>query len=406
MAVWANQATAPDRWSPSMFWLLGLCAFTSMAAMRLCDAMLPALAEDFEVTTGQASHAISGFALAYGVLQLFYGLMGQRYGPARVMGYACCASTIGSVAAALAPSLPWLVAGRILTGATAAGIVPMAMAWVGSHIPYSARSMALAKLSGAVVCGMMFGQLFGALAAALFDWRLAFAAVGLAFLLNGMALCQRIRVSSSPSPSVASIGTCCAQRPIRHVLSRPWARVVLIVTGLEGALALGAVSFIPTHMQANFHMTPLAAGAIVVFYGLGGLFYSCCACRLLQRRGEAAQACLAGACLGLAWAAMAWATHWAWFMPACWLAGLGFYALHNTLQTQATQMAPAMRSMAVSLFVCTLFVGQAAGVMAAAWVVDHLGPSMVFCISSAGLVVLTGMFAWRLHRRSRPLADA
>ncbi|RMX18444.1 hypothetical protein EBQ34_01540 [Vandammella animalimorsus] len=58
-----------------MFWLLGLCAFTSMAAMRLCDAMLPALAEDFGGTTGQPSHAISGFALAYGLLQLFYSLI-------------------------------------------------------------------------------------------------------------------------------------------------------------------------------------------------------------------------------------------------------------------------------------------------------------------------------------------
>lgn len=167
-----------------------------MAAMRLCDAMLPALAEDFGVSTGQASYAISGFAVAYGVLQLFYGLMGERYGTVQVVGYASCASAIGCVAATLAPSLAWLVAGRILMGATAAGIVPMAMAWVGSHFSYSERSGALAKLSGAVVCGMMFGQLFGALAAVLFDWRLAFASTGLAFLLSGMALCQRVRADA------------------------------------------------------------------------------------------------------------------------------------------------------------------------------------------------------------------
>ncbi|WP_347484860.1 MFS transporter [Vandammella animalimorsus] len=407
MAAWENQATAPDC-SLSMFRLLGVCAFTSMAAMRLCDAMLPALAEDFGVSTGQASYAISGFAVAYGVLQLFYGLMGERYGTVQVVGYASCASAIGCVAAALAPSLAWLVAGRILMGATAAGIVPMAMAWVGSHFSYSERSGALAKLSGAVVCGMMFGQLFGALAAALFDWHLAFASTGLAFLLSGMALCQRVRADANASTgqSLAGVSAYCTQRPIRHVLSHPWARVILIVTGLEGALALGALSFIPAHMQACFHMTPLAAGAIVAFYGLGGLFYSCCACRLLHHGGEVAQTCFGGACLGLAWAAMAWASHWAWFVPACWLAGLGFYALHNTLQTQATQMAPTVRSTAVSLFVCTLFVGQSAGIMAAAWIVDRLGLSTVFFISSSGFVVLTGLLAWQLQQRPRPLAEA
>ena len=36
--------------------------------------------------------------------------------------------------------------------------------------------------------------------------------------------------------------------------------------------------------------------------------------------------------------------------PAIALIGLGFYMLHNTLQTNATQMAPEARGLAVSLF--------------------------------------------------------
>ena len=60
-------------------------------------------------------------------------------------------------------------------------------------------------------------------------------------------------------------------------------------------------------------------------------------------------------------------------MPSAWLAvpaialiGLGFYMLHNTLQTNATQMAPEARGLAVSLFAFALFTGQSVGVALAA----------------------------------------
>src|SRR5688572_9536313 len=80
-------------------WLLSLCAFASMACMRVCDAMLPSLVTEFSTTTGQAARAISGFTLAYGVLQLFYGPLGDRHGKVRVVGFATLACTVGCVAA-------------------------------------------------------------------------------------------------------------------------------------------------------------------------------------------------------------------------------------------------------------------------------------------------------------------
>ena len=48
--------------------------------------------------------------------------------------------------------------------------------------------------------------------------------------------------------------------------------------------------------------------------------------------------------------------------PCMFVAGLGFYMLHNTLQVQATQMAPERRGASVSLFAFCYFCGQAMGV--------------------------------------------
>ena len=41
--------------------------------------------------------------------------------------------------------------------------------------------------------------------------------------------------------------------------------------------------------------------------------------------------------------AIAFAPAWGWAVPACMVMGLGFYMLHNTLQVNATQMAPERR---------------------------------------------------------------
>ena len=110
---------------------------------------------------------------------------------------------------------------------------------------------------------------------------------------------------------------------------------------------------------------------------------------------------LGGVCLAIAFAAVAFAPSWTWALPACFVAGFGFYALHNTLQTHATQMAPAARGTAVSLFACVLFLGQSLGVLLAAWVVDHSSSAIVFALSALGLLLLANVFAFLVGRQAR-----
>jgi YNFM family putative membrane transporter len=385
-----------------MLWLLGTCAFASMASMRVCDAMLPSLAAEFSTTTGQAARTISGFALAYGVLQLFYGPLGDRHGKLRVVGFATLACTAGSATAAFSPSLDWLVASRILSGMAAAGIIPLTMAWIGDSVAYEGRQEVLAKLLGATVFGMICGQWLGGLVTELLGWRSAFVMLALIFLISGAMLVRLASGLASPgSGDFGSVG-----RRALDVLVRPWARTVLFVTCIEGALAFSAIAFIPSHLHATFDLTMPTAGAIVALYGVGGLLYSRCARVLLRRFGETGLANIGGVCMGLAFATIAFTPSWLLALPACLVAGFGFYALHNTLQTNATQMAPAVRGTAVSLFACVLFLGQSLGVLFAAWVVDSFSSSMVFASSALGLMLLGGAFAFLVGQHNRQLREA
>jgi predicted MFS family arabinose efflux permease len=391
-----------DRLSRKMLWLLSTCCFTSMATMRVCDSLLPSLQAEFGVSTGSAAQTISAFALAYGVMQLFFGPLGDRFGKVRVISFATLACTLGNVGATFAFEIDQLLIARVVSGAAAAGIVPLTMAWIGDTVPYERRQEVLAKLLGATVFGMIAGQWLGALLAQSFNWRVSFALLSAISLLAGtLVMFDR----SDRSTMKHSTGNRFGHRAL-EVLSVPWARVVLLVTFIEGALAFSALSFIPSFLHSTFD-TPMAeAGGIVALYGVGGLLYSKWARPLVQRLGESALARLGGGCLAISYGVLASLGMWQWAMPACALAGFGFYALHNTLQTHATQMAPSARGTAVSLFSCALFFGQSLGVLGASWLVDHFSARPVFISSAFGLFLLAMAFSALIARRSARLAQA
>jgi predicted MFS family arabinose efflux permease len=88
---------------------------------------------------------------------------------------------------------------------------------------------------------------------------------------------------------------------------------------------------------------------------------------------------------------------WPAAVPAVLLLGGSFYLLHNTLQTRATEMAPAARGSAISAFAFCLFFGQAVGVAGAGLLVELAGYRAVFIIAGVGLAVLASWFARRLE---------
>lgn len=390
----SKQAASTQR---SVFWLVSSCAFTSMASMRICDAMLPALSQEFSISAGQAASAISAFALAYGVLQLLYGPLGDRLGKTRVIGAATLACSLGSAMVAWAGSFEWLVLSRALSGAAAAGIIPLTMAWIGDTVAYEERQPVLARLLGATVFGMICGQWAGGLLADVLGWRSAFWGLTLVFCASGVMLLQR----ACAEPNLAAAASGGVLRAYQSVLQTTWAQVVLLVTAIEGALAMSALAFIPSYLHLRFGLAMPVAGGLVALYGIGGLLYSRAAKWMLSRWGEQGLARLGGVATGLAYCSIAVAPSWQWVPPACLLAGFGFYALHNTLQTNATQMSPTHRGTAVSLFACSLFLGQALGVVAAGWVTDHFSPRAVFAVSGLGLLVLGLVFAAAVQRRAR-----
>ena len=385
--------------------LLGLAGFASMASMRICDPMLVVLSQEFQVTTGDASAVVSVFAVVYGVLQLFYGPLGERFGKLRVVSLAVLACALFSAITALSMNLPMLVIMRGFMGAAAAGIIPLSMAWVGDQVPYERRQETLAKLMSATVLGMMSGLWFGGFAADTVGWRGAFVVLAVMFGVAAVLLLRRLYQQAkreaqlqTQSVPLAAPGLWAAFRLTGQLLGTPRVRWVLGVTAAEGALVFGALAFMPTHLHQQFGLSVVAAGSVMMVYGVGGLLYSQMARRWLAWLGErglvrTGAALVAVGLLVLAWGSGVWLG-----MLSCLTTGLGFYMLHNTLQVQATQMAPAARGSAVTLFACSLFFGQSTGVLIMAQSVDMGWLAYAFTAAAVGVTGL-GVLVYRLVGR-------
>lgn len=97
---------------------------------------------------------------------------------------------------------------------------------------------------------------------------------------------------------------------------------------------------------------------------------------------------------------MALAASPVWYLApaACLLLGFGYYLLHNTLQTNATQMLPEARGTAMAGFSSALFIGQSVGVTTGAFVVDHAGMTQLFIVAAVTWPVLALWIAARIKR--------
>ena len=384
---------------------LSLAAGVSGMALRVADPMLPRLAQDFGTSLGQVAQVVTAFAVAYGLAQLVFGPLGDRFGKFRVIAWACGASALTSRACALAPGRAGLTAARLAAGATAAAVIPLSMAWIGDVVPYAQRQPVLARFLIGQITGMALGMWLGGFAAEHLDWRTPFLALAAAFGLLALGLVQVQRrvpaAGARPAPSAARPRL---RAEFGAVLALPWARVVLATVFLEGAALFGAFPFVAAHLHQRFGVSLATAGGLMVGFAAGGLLFALGARWWVARLGERWLVTAGGATVAAMLVVVALAPAWGWTPPAFVAMGLGFYMLHNTLQTQATQMAPERRGAAVAAFAGCFFLGQSAGAAAGGALVGRVGTAAL--LAGAGVAVLGVALQFNHRRRHHTVAAA
>jgi predicted MFS family arabinose efflux permease len=169
------------------------------------------------------------------------------------------------------------------------------------------------------------------------------------------------------------------------MLRRPSAPLVLGTVLLEGLFVFGGLSYLASSLTDRFNINYAAAGLMVAGFGLGGLVYSVSVKKLIGRIGELGILLLGGTLLGVAFVSIGVMTAWQWFIPLVILLGMGYYTMHGTLQTRATELAPEARGTAISLFAFFFFMGQAAGPQLLGSVLKSYGYGPAFLTAGVGL---------------------
>jgi predicted MFS family arabinose efflux permease len=367
--------------------LLQLACATSAFDRFVVGALLVSIAGHFDVDLHAVAAVAGWYFLCYGLSQPLWGRCSDRLGCATTMRLALALAVAGSVASALAPTLPFLIGARAFTGTCIAAVVPAALVYIGDVVPVAGRQRTLTDLNAATAAGMTAATAVGGAVAALLSWQVAF----LLPALPAAALVLALRHLPEPPAGEAPRGG------FGTVLRDPRGRAVLLLGLLEGCVLLGLLAYFAPALESRGYSVS-TAGALVGGYGVGLLLASRLVKRLAARTSSVTF--LATGSLGLAVAyAAASASQSAWVIgSAALLVGGAWAGLHSTMQTWATEVVPRSRGAMMSLYAGALFVGGGAGTAAFASLAGRLLWQPLF-LSGAALALLFGIAAVVAQRR-------
>ncbi|MCF4167367.1 MFS transporter [Zavarzinia compransoris] len=381
--------------------MLSAAAFATTAGTRIADPLLPQVAEELHVGVDEAAVVATGFTLAYGLCQVFWGPMGDRYGKYRLISVATFVGGFATLLCAFATDIAALGLARLVAGALSAAIIPLSLAHIGDHVPYEKRQSVLARFLSGQVLGIITGQAAGGILGLHLGWRGVFVALAVVYVVIGVLLIVFGPRGRAPVPSGARGGIAGLFATYGALARRARVRQVVITVFFEGFLFFGAFTYVGALIRREYGLDYDFVGLCLAAFGIGALLYTSFAPRIVRLLGEGRMITTGSLLLAAAFGSLVIHPP-AWLLPlpvaAC---GLGYYLFHNTMQTKATQMAPEARGVAISVFAACFFTGQALGVTALGALIERAGFGPAFVVAAVCLPVLAALFRMRLAAGER-----
>ncbi|MGE0698792.1 MAG: MFS transporter, partial [Hyphomicrobiaceae bacterium] len=339
--------------------------------------------------------------------QPILGPLGDAFGKARMIKICLAMLTLGSVAAAFAPTIEILFVARMMTGFASGGIVPLCFATVGDRFGMHERQVALSRILSAILIGQLTGAIGAGWVALTWSWRVVLAitaAASLAALVAGA-------IGLKPLPG-AQRKPFTLQRVFGNyaiVLANPQAFVCYGAVLVEGMAIFGILPFLAVMLEADGIGSLKEAGYIISGMAVGGILYTLAVKAMLRRIDIYMLVRLGGVVCAAGLLGLALSHGWPPKVLAFVAVGFGFYMIHNSIQTQVTELAPEARGSAVALHAFSFFLGQAFGPVLYRVGLSGLGPVPTITISAIVMLILgiaaaAGFARYRSVAASKPSA--
>jgi EmrB/QacA subfamily drug resistance transporter len=223
---------------------------------------LPSIREHLHASLAGLEWTVNAYTLTFAALLLTGAALGDRFGRRRLFTGGLALFTAGSAAAALAPSIGWLVAARAAQGVGAAVLLPLTLTLLSAAVSPAKRAVAIGAWGAVGGAAVAVGPLVGGAVVEGASWQWIFwlnVPIGLITLPFAWTKLTESRGSVTridlPGVALASLGLLGIVTGVVRGNAHGWTSPSVLGAIVAGAALIGA--FIAWERRAAEPMLPL-----------------------------------------------------------------------------------------------------------------------------------------------------
>ena len=250
---------------------------------------LPSIRDHLHASLEGLQWTVNAYTLTFAVLLLTGATLGERYGRRRLFTGGLGLFTAGSAAAALAPSIGWLVAARAVQGVGAAILIPLTLTLLSAAVPPQRRGLALGAWGAIGGLAVAIGPLVGGAVVEGASWQWIFwlnVPIGVALLPIARAKLAESHGPATrldlPGLTLASLGLLGIVLGVARGNDHGWTSATVLPPIVTGALLVAAFvawethapePMLPLHLFRSRGFAMTNAASLLMFFGMFGSIF-------------------------------------------------------------------------------------------------------------------------------------
>ncbi len=362
--------------------LLGLAGFIVMADNWVVSPILPAISQNLNIDIAKAGLLISAYMIPFGIFQVIFGPLADRYGKKQIITFSMIAFTVVTGLCAFGSTLTSLAIFRALTGIFAASVMPISLALIADVFPLQERQGAIGNFMGISFLGQGLSMVIGGTIAFFLNWRGVFAAYSVFSLIPTILLLINYKSLPSEKHPDSKI-----LAPYKKLLATSKSLLTYILVLLEGIFIVGSFSYIGSFIAQTYHYNFFYIGLIMTGFGIMTVIGGRLSGKLSAKVGARTVLTLGLLCASLADMIIYYlGANLILLILGVAMLGLGFIFTHSTLLTRATEFAQKARGAAMSLVAFCFMGGGGVGTAIGSRLIAAYGLLQLFIIYGVALV--------------------